>query len=65
MGAPFGPAEDPMPRYSLETIVLVLVVLWLLGAFIVPYGGSLIHLLVVLILVVVLIRVLQGRSPLP
>jgi hypothetical protein len=49
----------------LETIVLVLVILWLLGAFIVPFGGSLIHLLLILILVVVLIRILQGRTPLP
>ena len=53
-----------MPRYSLETIVLVLVILWLLGAFIVPFGGGLIHLLLVVILLVILIRLLQGRRPL-
>ena len=51
-----------MPRYSLETIIIVLLILWLLGAFISPFGGGLIHLLLVVILVVVLIRVLQGRS---
>ncbi len=54
-----------MPRYSLETIILILVIVWLLGGFIFPFGGNLIHLLLVLILVVVLIRVLQGRNPLP
>jgi hypothetical protein len=53
-----------MPRYTLETIVLVLLILWLLGAFIVPIGGNIIHLLLVVILVVVLLRVLQGRSAL-
>ncbi len=51
-----------MPRYSLETIILVLVLLWLLGAFIAPFGGGLIHLLLVIILVVIVIRLLQGRS---
>jgi len=53
-----------MPRYSLETIVIVLLFLWLLGAFIVPVGGGLVHLLLVVILVVILIRVLEGRRPL-
>ena len=51
-----------MPRYSLETIILILVILWLLGAFISPFGGGLIHLLLVIILVVVIIRLLQGRN---
>lgn len=51
-----------MPRYTLETIILVLILLWLLGAFISPFGGNLIHLLLVVILVVVVIRLLQGRS---
>jgi hypothetical protein len=54
-----------MPRYTLETVIIVLVVLWLLGWLFVPATGSLIHLLLVLILVVILIRVLQGRRPLP
>jgi hypothetical protein len=50
-----------VPRYSLETIILILVLLWLLGAFIAPFGGDIIHLLLVVILVVVVIRVLDGR----
>jgi high-affinity Fe2+/Pb2+ permease len=54
-----------MPRYSLETIILILIVLWLLGAFVMPIGGGLIHLLLVIILIVVVIRLLQGRGPLP
>ena len=53
-----------MPRYALETIIVILVLLWLLGAFIMPMGGDLIHLLLVIILVVVVVRLLQGRSAL-
>lgn len=51
-----------MPRYSLEAIILVLLLVWLLGAFISPFGGGLIHLLLVVVLVVVVIRLLQGRQ---
>lgn len=47
----------------LSTIVIVLLVLWALGAFVVPVGGSLIHLLLVIAVIVILIRVIQGRSP--
>jgi hypothetical protein len=54
-----------MPRGTLETIIVVLLILWLLGWLAYPIGGSLIHLLLVLILFVVLIRVLQGRRALP
>jgi hypothetical protein len=50
-----------MPRYTLETIVVILLILWLLGAFVSPFGGNLIHLLLLVILVVVVIRFLQGR----
>jgi Na+/H+ antiporter NhaD/arsenite permease-like protein len=50
-----------MPRYSLESIIILLVILWLLGAFIAPFGGNLIHLLLVVALVVVVLRLLQGR----
>ena len=56
-----------MPRYLLETIIVVLLLLWLLGAFVTPIAGvgNLVHLLLVVLLVVVVIRVLQGRSALP
>ena len=54
-----------MPRYTLETIVSVLLILWLLGWLVVPVAGNLVHLLLVVILVVVVIRLLQGRSALP
>jgi uncharacterized protein DUF5670 len=54
-----------VPRYTLETIILILLLLWLLGWLVVPVGGDLIHLLLVLVLIVVVIRVLQGRSAVP
>jgi hypothetical protein len=45
----------------LETIAVVLVVLWLLG-FVSSYTmGGLIHILLVIAIVVILIRVIQGR----
>jgi hypothetical protein len=51
----------------LETIIIILLVLWVLGAFVTPIPaiGSFVHLLLVVILVVVVIRVLQGRRPIP
>jgi hypothetical protein len=50
----------------LETIIVVLLILWILGAFVTPLPaiGGLVHLLLILILVVVVLRVLQGRRPL-
>jgi hypothetical protein len=46
----------------LTTLIVVLVVLWLLG-FSMSVGGSLIHLLLVIAVIVVLLRVIQGRNP--
>ena len=54
-----------MPRYTLETLILILLLLWLLGWLVVPVGGGLIHLLLVLVLIAVVIRLLQGRSVVP
>ncbi|WP_313806589.1 lmo0937 family membrane protein [Sphingobium sp.] len=45
----------------LWTLLLVLLVLWALGAFIVPVGGSLIHLLLVLALIVLVYQLVTGR----
>ena len=50
-----------MPRYTLELIIVVLLLLWLFGAFVSPFGGNMIHLLLVVLLVVVVIRLMQGR----
>jgi hypothetical protein len=45
----------------LETIAIILVVLWLLG-FVTSYTmGGFIHILLVVAVVVILIRIIQGR----
>jgi hypothetical protein len=45
----------------LETIAVVLIVLWLLGLVSSYTMGGLIHVLLVIAVVVILIRVIQGR----
>ena len=47
----------------LETILVVLVALWLLGMVTSYTMGGFIHLLLVLAICIALIRVVQGRSP--
>lgn len=47
----------------LMTIFTVLVILWLLGMVSSYTMGGFIHLLLVLAIVVILIRVIQGRKP--
>lgn len=48
----------------LETIAIILVILWLLGLVSSYTMGGLVHILLVLAVVVVLVRVLQGRRAL-
>jgi hypothetical protein len=45
----------------LETIAVVLVVLWIMGLVTSYTMGGFIHILLVLAVIVVLVRVLQGR----
>ena len=45
----------------LWTIAVVLLILWLLGFFAFHVGTGLIHLLLVIAIIVVLVRVIQGR----
>lgn len=47
----------------LETIAVVLLLLWLLGMVSSYTLGGFIHILLVLALVVVVVRVIQGRRP--
>jgi hypothetical protein len=46
----------------LWTIVVILLILWLLG-FLALDVGALIHILLVIAIIVVLVRVIQGRRP--
>ena len=48
----------------LFTLAVVLIVLWLLGFAVFHVAGALIHVLLVIAVVVVLFRVIQGRKPL-
>jgi hypothetical protein len=48
----------------LSTLVLALLVLWLLGVVTSYTLGGVIHILLVAAIVIVLLRVIQGRSPL-
>ena len=48
----------------LEALIVVLLALWLLGLATSYTLGGLIHILLVIAIVVVLVRIIQGRSPL-
>ena len=48
----------------LSTVIVILLVLWLLGMVTSYTLGGLIHVLLVIAIIVVLIRVIQGRNPL-
>ena len=47
----------------LYTIAMILVILWLLGLVTGTTLGGFIHILLVIAIVVVLLRVISGRSP--
>jgi uncharacterized protein DUF5670 len=47
----------------LETIAVILIILWLLGLVSSYTMGGLIHVLLVVAVVVILVRVIQGRNP--
>ena len=47
----------------LSTILVILVVLWLLGMATSYTAGGLIHILLVVAVIVVLFRIIQGRNP--
>jgi hypothetical protein len=47
----------------LYTIAVVMVILWLLGMVTAVTMGGLIHILLVIAVVVVLLRIISGRSP--
>jgi len=49
----------------LWTIFVILLVLWLLGMVTSYTLGGFIHLLLVIAVVVMLIRIIQGRRPIP
>jgi hypothetical protein len=50
-----------MPRL-LEVLIVVLILLWALGAFVVHIGGDFIHLMLVIVLIVVVVRLVTGSG---
>jgi hypothetical protein len=57
-------ASRPEEEKMLETIAIILVVLWLLGLVTSYTLGGFVHVLLLIAVVVVLLRVLRGRRPL-
>jgi hypothetical protein len=51
-------------KQMLETIAIILIILWLVGLVSSYTMGGLIHILLVIAVVVILVRVIQGRRPL-
>jgi len=49
----------------LSTLAIILLVLWIVGLVSSYTVGGFIHILLVIALVMILIRVLQGRRPIP
>ena len=47
----------------LYIIAVILIILWIFGAFITPVGGGIIHILLVIAVIAILLRVIQGRKP--
>jgi uncharacterized protein DUF5670 len=54
-----SPARERRPMFM--TVAIILVLLWALGAFVVPVGGGLIHLLLVLALIAIVWHFMTGR----
>ncbi len=48
----------------LYAIAVILIIAWLLGMFAFHVTGGLIHILLVIAVIVILLRVIQGRKPL-
>jgi len=57
------PSAKGSGNRMLETIVVLLVLLWLVGMVSSYTLGGLIHILLVIALVVVVLRIIQGRRP--
>jgi hypothetical protein len=43
-------------------IAVILLVLWVLGAFIIPVGGGLIHILLIIAVIAVIVHFMRARS---
>lgn len=46
----------------LYLIAVILIIIWLFGAFVSPFGGNLIHILLVIAIIAILLRVVRGGT---
>lgn len=44
----------------LYLIAVILIIIWVFGAFVSPFGGGLIHILLVIAVIAILLRVIRG-----
>jgi hypothetical protein len=44
----------------LYIIAVILIIIWIFGAFVSPFGGNLIHILIVIAIIAVLLKVIRG-----
>ena len=46
----------------LYVIAVILIIIWVFGAFVSPFGGNLIHILLVIAIIAILLRVIRGGT---
>lgn len=46
----------------LYLIAVILIIVWIFGAFVNPFGGNLIHIILVIAIIAVLLRVIRGGT---
>lgn len=46
----------------LYVIAVILIIIWVFGAFVSPFGGNLIHILLVIAIIAILLKVIRGGS---
>ncbi len=46
----------------LYVIAVILIIIWVFGAFVSPFGGNLIHILLVIAIIAVLLKVIRGGT---
>lgn len=46
----------------LYLIAVILIIVWIFGAFVTPMGGNLIHILLVIAIIAILLRVIRGGT---
>lgn len=44
----------------LYVVAVILVIIWIFGAFVSPFGGNLIHILLVIAIIAILLKVIRG-----